>query len=70
MKTVTAFQTSDGEIFPDQDSAEYHEFFLKNKQMVDEFIDSDANPYQGIAHKNMARNTVMRWELWRAKNVK
>ena len=70
MKTVTAFQTSDGEIFPDQDSAEYHEFFLKNKQMVDDFIESDANPYQGIAHKNMARGTVMRWELWRAKNVK
>jgi hypothetical protein len=38
--------------------------------MVDEFIESDANPYPGIAHKNMARGTVMRWELWRAKNVK
>lgn len=70
MKTISAFQTSDGEIFPDQESAEAHEFFLKNKQLVDGFLDSESNPYQGLAQKNMARGTLLRWELWKTKNAK
>jgi hypothetical protein len=70
MKTVTAFQTSDGEMFPDQESAEQHEFFLANKGLVEDFLESDLNPYKGTAHRSMVQGSIMRWELWRSKNAK
>lgn len=70
MKTVTAFQTTDGEIFPDQEAAEQHEFFLANKGRVEEFLESELNPYKGTAHRSMVQGSIMRWELWRSKNAK
>jgi hypothetical protein len=70
MKPISAFQTSDGEIFPDQESASRHEFFLDNKDLVEEFITSEENPYKGAAHRSIVQGSILRWELWRAKNVK
>lgn len=70
MKPIAAFQASDGEIFPDEESAVRHEFFLDNKEIVEEFVISDENPYKGSAHLGMVRGTILRWELWRIKNVK
>lgn len=70
MKTITAFQASDGELFPDQESAESHEFFIKNKGLVEGFLSSNVNPYQGAAHKNMIRGSILRWEIWKLKNAK
>lgn len=70
MKTVTAFQTSDGEMFSDVESAEQHEFFLANKNLVEDFLESDLNPYKGTAHRSMVQGSIMRWELWKSKNAK
>ena len=70
MKTITAFQTTDGEIFPDKESAERHQFFLSQREKIEEFLDSADNPYRGLAHRSMAQQSVLRWELWRSKNVK
>jgi hypothetical protein len=68
MKPVEAFQTSDGMLFSTAQSAEKHEMMLSKESVVDEFLDSDLNPYTGHAHRSMARNTVVNWELWKSKN--
>jgi hypothetical protein len=68
MKPITAFQTSDGTLFATAEPAEKHEMLLSKESVVDEFLDSELNPYKGHAHRSMARNTIVSWELWRSKN--
>ena len=68
MKPVTAYETSDGTLFSASDAAEKHEMMLSKESVVDEFLDSSLNPYTGHAHRSMARNTVVNWELWKSKN--
>lgn len=70
MKPISAFQTSDGEIFDTAEAASRHEFFLDNKDQVEAFMESEENPYKGAAHRSMVQGSIMRWELWRSKNVK
>jgi len=68
MKPVTAFQTSDGTLFSTPESADKHEMMLSKENVIDKFLDSSFNPYTGHAHRSMARNTVINWELWKSKN--
>jgi hypothetical protein len=68
MKNIVAFQTSDGTLFETQEAAERHELFLSKDSVVEAFLDSELNPYSGHAHRSMARNTVINWELWKSKN--
>ena len=68
MKSISAFQTSDGTLFSTADAAEKHEMMLSKESVVDEFLVSKLNPYTGHAHRSMARNTVVNWELWKSKN--
>ena len=68
MKPVSAFQTSDGTLFSAAEAAQKHEMMLAKESVVDEFLDSPLNPYTGHAHRSMARNTVVNWELWKSKN--
>jgi len=70
MKTIQAFVTDDGKLFPNEQQAAYHEMFLSKQQVVEDFLASDLNVYLGQAQKSIARNTVINWELWKAKNVK
>lgn len=64
MKTISAFQTSDGKVFIAESDAKKHEKFLEHRNVVEDFLNSDLNPYKTIAHKSIARNTVINWELW------
>lgn len=68
MKSISAFQTSDGILFSTLQTAEKHEMMLAKESVVDEFLDSPLNPYTGHAHRSMARNTIVNWELWKSKN--
>ena len=68
MKPITAFQASDGTLFSNAEAAEKHDMMLSKENVVDEFLDSNLNPYQGHAHRSMARSTVINWELWKSKN--
>jgi hypothetical protein len=68
MKTVNAFQTSDGSLFSTLDYAEKHEMTLLHEAIADSFLESDLNPYTGHAHRAMARNTIFNWEIWKFKN--
>ena len=68
MQTIEAFKTSDGSLFDDKLKAERHELFLKKDMIVEEFLDSDLNPYTG-PQRVIARNTIINWELWKVKNA-
>jgi hypothetical protein len=67
MKTVSAFQTSDGELFTDESDAERHQELLNNRAVIEEFLESDFNPYRAMAHRAIARSTVINWSLWNNK---
>lgn len=68
MEKIEAFKTSDGSLFDDKLKAERHELFLKKDMIVEEFLDSDLNPYTG-PQRVIARNTIINWELWKVKNA-
>jgi len=68
MEQIKAFKTSDGSIFDDQIKAEKHEEFLKHSCIVEEFLDSDLNPYNG-PQRVIARNSIINWQLWKTKNA-
>jgi hypothetical protein len=70
MEQIQAFKTSDGRLFDQSVQAERHELFLKKQIIVEEFLDGELNPYQGIAQRSIARSTIINWELWKTKNVK
>ena len=70
MKTINAFQTTDGQLFSDKQAAERHETFLAGRAEIEVFLESDINPYKAVAHRAIARNTVINWSLWKAKNAK
>lgn len=70
MKTISAFQTSDGKVFIAESEAQKHEKFLEHRNIVEEFLNSELNPYVAAVQKTVARNTVINWELWKTKNVK
>lgn len=65
MKKIEAFMTSDGLLHQTEEDAQRHEVYLSRKVEVDEFLNSRANTYKGIAHRSMARQTIINWELWK-----
>jgi hypothetical protein len=69
MKTIQAFQTSDGKVFTIEAEAKKHEKFLEHRNVVEEFLASELNPYVASVQKSIARNTVINWELWKIKNA-
>lgn len=68
MKPITAFETADGTLFLTEGAAKKHEMMLEKENIVDDFLNSSLNPYTGRAHRSMARNTVVNWELWKVTN--
>ena len=68
MKLISAYQTSDGQLFSTEEPAEKHEMLLSKENVIDDFLNNDINPYKGQAHRSMARNIIASWELWRSKN--
>lgn len=70
MKQIQAYMTDDGQMFAHEAKAKLHEMFLQKQDVVEEFLDSDMNPYKGKAQHSIARQTVIVWELWKTQNVK
>lgn len=68
MKTISAYQTSDGKVFTSELEAKQHEMFLEKQDVVEDFLNSAWNKYQSRVQKNIARSTVTSWELWKARN--
>ena len=67
MEQIKAFKTSDGSLFDNERKAALHEEFLKHSNVVEEFLDSDLNPYNG-PQRVIARNSIINWQLWKTKN--
>lgn len=70
MKTIQAYVTEDGQMFASEDKAKVHEMFLKKQDVIKDFLISDLNAYKANAQLAIARSTVIKWELWKAQNVK
>lgn len=68
MKTINAYQTSDGQIFENKLAAEKHEGYLANRAFVEKFLEDAINPYRAVPQKAIARNTIINWSIWCAKN--
>ena len=68
MKPITAYQTTDGTLFSLKLEAEKHEMSLSKRGVIEDYLDSALNPYTGLAHKAMARNVIVNWELWKVTN--
>ena len=68
MKTINAFQTSDGTLFESERDAERHEMSLSKRSVIEDYLDSELNAYTGHAQRGMARIAVINWELWKVKN--
>ena len=68
MKPITAYQATDGTLFSLKLEAEKHEMSLSKRGVIEEYLDSTLNPYTGLAHKAMARNCIVNWELWKVTN--
>jgi hypothetical protein len=67
MDIISAFKTRDGKIFETKFEADMHEMHLAKRDVFEEFLNSDFNPYQSIPQKALARNVVINWELFRMK---
>jgi hypothetical protein len=70
MKSITAYQTSDGAIWPIKSQAEKHDVFLKSREVFEEFLDSKDNAYTATVQRAIARNSIISWETWKTKNEK
>jgi len=70
MKPITAYQTSDGTIWPTEAQAEKHDVFLKSREVFEEFLDSKDNAYTATVQRAIARNSIISWETWKTKNGK
>jgi hypothetical protein len=68
MKSVTAFQASDGALFASEIEAQKHEMALSKRSIIEEYLDSNLNAYTGHAQRGMARTVVINWELWKVTN--
>lgn len=68
MKPITAFETTDGKLFAKMDEAQKHQMFLSQSDVIEDFLESKANPYQGLAHVSIARTTIINWEHWKITN--
>ena len=65
MKQVTAFQTSDGKVFHNEQDALLHETVLDKAHEVDCFLASEFNPYRSMPQKVVARSSILNWESWK-----
>lgn len=70
MKPVKAYQTSDGTLFETEVQASRHEEFLKHSDVIEQFLDSDLNTYRSGPQRVIAKNSIINWQLWNAKNAK
>jgi hypothetical protein len=62
MKEVTMYQTDDGEMFHDKDTADGHEAMLRGEIEVDQYLDSKEG--LGAAGKTRARNLILDFLAW------
>jgi hypothetical protein len=68
MKTVNAFQTSDGVLFESKSLADKHEMTISKLSLIADFLGSEFNKYPARNQSVIAKNSIIGWELWKVKN--
>ena len=66
MKTITAFVTNDGQVFERLETAQV----LQNQDVIENFLDSELNPYKAKIQRAIARQSIVCWETWKTKYAK
>lgn len=69
MKTVTAFRTTDGELFEEEHRAQQHEVWLQKKEMFEAFLNSESNHYKSVSQRSIVKLSLINWEFWKIKNA-
>lgn len=69
MKQVTAFETSDGKIFQNEQDAMLHETSLDKIHEIDCFLLSDFNLYKAPPQRVIARSSILSWENWKENHA-
>lgn len=67
MKTVSAFETTDGKLFNSERAAKLHQAYLNEQHTIEEFLAVKDFPYKSVPQRAIARNTITMWELWKAQ---
>ena len=65
MKTVEAYETSDGTVFTDKEVADDHERKIMLGSGIDQFLGSESCPYPGKKHQSMIRKGIEAWEAFK-----
>lgn len=66
MKTIEAYQTSDGKIFKSLTEARVHEECEKLMPEINAFMSSVDCRYNNQAQAKIVRNTLLAWHFWKA----
>ena len=67
VEKVMSYMTPDGCLFSNEREAERHTIFLRDKEAIGLFLESEYNPYQSVTQKALVRNAIINYELWRKK---
>ncbi len=65
MKTIKAYQTSDGKIFESLTEAKVHEKCEKLMPEINAFMSSKDCKYNNQAHARIVINTLIAWHFWK-----
>lgn len=65
MKSVTAYETTDGKLFNSPRAAGLHQTFLDQQSEIESFMASADFPYRSVPQRAIAKNTITMWELWK-----
>lgn len=68
MEKINAYRTKDGALFDNAVQAARHAESLVSGDVIEEFLNSELNRYQGRAQREIARSTVINWQLWKTHN--
>ena len=69
MKQIKAFVTDDGILHTSEEAAERHEIAISFNVDIDKFLLSKESPYAAVPQKSIARQSIIRWELWKKNNA-
>jgi len=66
MKTVEAYQASDGQVFKSLTEARMHEEAQAIMLEIEAFFASDACDYKSKQQKTIIKKAILAWAFWKA----
>lgn len=69
MKTIQAFQTSDGQVFQCEHAAKEHEDKLRFMAYTREFFESEFWTSKNKTYESQAKKFIVQWEMWKSQKL-